>query len=176
MKRLLSGIAVAMLSLAPMAFASVKTDYDHRANFERYHTFAWTMSERMSADGIVNNSLVASRIEQAVDQDLRSKGFQQVDSDPDLRVIYHIGAKTQKDLEYFPGWGRGRWGWYGGDVFVNRYIKESVVIDLVDAHTNQLVWRAFMTDTGGHLADVQKEKTITKMVDTAFKHFPPKQV
>jgi hypothetical protein len=38
-----------------------------------------------------------------------------------------------------------------------------------------LVWRAFLTDTGSHLSDVQKDKTIAKMVDSAFKHFPPKQ-
>jgi Domain of unknown function (DUF4136) len=175
MKRILLGTLLATLSVGSMAFAGVKTDYDHTAHFERYRTFAWKMPAQVPGNGVVNNSLVASRIEQAVDRDLMSKGLQQANSDPDVYVMYHIGAKSQKDLQYFPGWGRGRFGWYGGDVFVNRYIKESVVIDLVDAHTNQLVWRAFMTDTGSHLSDVQKDKTIAKMVDSAFKHFPPKQ-
>jgi hypothetical protein len=174
MKRIMIGMAVATLSLASMAFAGVKTDYDRTANFERYRTFAWKMPERLPANGIVNNSLVANRIQEAIDRDLSSKGVQEVKNNPDLYVIYHIGARSQKDLQYFPGWRRGRFGWYGGDVYVNRYVKESVVIDLVDSHTNQLVWRAFLTDTGSHLSDVQKEKTITKLVDHAFKHYPPK--
>jgi hypothetical protein len=175
MKRIMIGTVLTTLSLASMAFGSVKTDYDRAANFERYRTFTWKRSATMPANGVVNNSLVANRIEQAVGRDLMSKGLRQVNSAPDLYAIYHIGAKSQKDLEFSPGWGRGRFGWYGGDVFVHRYIKESVVVDLVDAHTNQLVWRAFLTDTGSHLSDVQKDKTIAKMVDSAFKHFPPKQ-
>jgi hypothetical protein len=168
------GVAVATLSFASMAFAGVKTDYDRGANFERYRTFAWKIPERQ-AKSVVNNSLIAKRIEQEVNRDLTAKGLRQVRSNPDLYLTYHINAKNEKDLDYVPAWGRGRMGWYGGDVYVNRYVRGNAVIDVVDAHTNQLVWRAFLTNTGYHLADVQKDKTIDKMVDSAFKHFPPKQ-
>jgi hypothetical protein len=172
MKRIMQGTVLATVLFASVAAASVKTDYDRAVNFERYRTFGWK-APAMQSSGVINNSLVATRIENAVDRDLMSKGLQEVNANPDLYVTFHIGAKSQKDLQYFPAWGRGRFGWYGGDVIANRYIKESVVVDLVDAHTNQLIWRAFMTDTGSHLTDVQKDKTISKMVDSAFKHFPP---
>lgn len=178
MKRVMLQTLGALVFLASFAYADVKTDYDHSVMFGQYRTFTWKMPTPQTPNGIVNNSLVANRIEQAVDRQLRSKGLQQATGNPDLYVVYHIGAKREKDLEYFPslGWGwRYRRGWWGSDAYINRYIKGSVVIDLVDVHTNQLVWRAFLTDTGSHLSDVQSNKTITKLVDRAFKQFPPKQ-
>jgi hypothetical protein len=174
MKRALTGSVAAMLLLGTFAYAEVKTDYNHSADFAQYRTFDWKLPQR-STNGIVDNALVAARIEQAVDSQLMTKGLQQVNSNADLHVIYHIGAKSERNIDYFPSFGYRRWGWWGGSTYVNRYIKGSVVIDLVDARTNQLVWRAFLTDTGSHLADVQTNKAVAKMVSKAFKSFPPKE-
>jgi hypothetical protein len=124
---------------------------------------------------MANNSLVDKRIREAVDQQLIKRGMREQTQNPDVYLTYHIAARNRKDVSYFPnyGWGWRRWGWWGDDVFVNRYLAGSLVLDMVDSHTNQLVWRAYGVDTGANLADIQSEKNIAKMVTGAFKHFPP---
>lgn len=61
----------------------------------------------------------------------------------------------------------------GPDLIVNNYVKGTMVLDIVDARTNKLVWRAVSTDTGSDLLDVQSEKTVDKMVKESLEHFPP---
>jgi len=56
---------------------------------------------------------------------------------------------------------------------VTPYVEGTIIIDVVDAKMNRLVWRAISTKTGSNLVDVQKEKKIDKVVSDAFKHFPP---
>jgi Domain of unknown function (DUF4136) len=168
-------VGCAFLTLAVSAFAvTAKTDYDHSVNFEKYGTFAWK-NYGMRSNGIINNSIVASRIQYAVNEQLTKKGLREDDRNPDVYVVAHIGAKNMADFEYMPGVGGWRhWRWMGPDVFVNRYVQGTTIIDLVDAKTNELVWRAIATDEGSNVLDVQSPKKIEKMAADAFKHFPPK--
>jgi len=69
----------------------------------------------------------------------------------------------------FPG-GWRRWGWGGGttDIWTVPYTESTLVMDIVDAQTNQLVWRGYDTET----IDYNKsEKTIQKSVDNLLKRF-----
>src|SRR5262245_60340984 len=77
------------LTLTAGAFASTKTDYDHSVNFERYQTFAWK-NDRIAANGLANNSIVASRIRNAVDEQLRKKGMREDGRHPDVYVVAHV--------------------------------------------------------------------------------------
>jgi hypothetical protein len=174
MKRILS-IAAIVLALASISFADTKTDYDHGVNFYKYRTYAW--KEPSPDTGIVRNSLVLSRIEGAVNEKLAEKGLRRDDQNPDIYLATHVSARTVQDVNYWPadGWGYGwGWGWgWGPNVTVTPYVEGTIVIDMLDAKTNRLVWRAISTKTGSSLIDVQKEKKVDKMVADAFKHFPP---
>lgn len=161
------------LTLTTGSFASTKTDYDHSVNFEKYRTFAWKNYGR-PANGIVNNSIVESRIQNAVNEQLIKKGMREDDRNPDVYVVAHLGAKDMADVEYMPAYGWRHWRWMGPDVLVNRYVQGTTVIDIVDARTNELIWRAIGTDTGSSVIDVQAEKKVDKMAADAFKHFPRK--
>ena len=168
-------VGCGFLTLTAGAFAvTAKTDYDHSVNFEKYRTFAWKDYETRRS-GIVNNSIVASRIQNAVNEQLTKKGLQENDGDPDVYVVAHVGAKNMTDVEYMPAIGGWRhWRWMGPDMFVNRYVQGTTIIDIVDAKTNELVWRAIATDTGSNVLDVESSKNIDKIASDAFKHFPPK--
>ena len=64
MKRILvTGVLILALAIVALA-VDTKTDYDHSADFTKYHTFAWKAPK--SANGVVANPLVLSRIETAV--------------------------------------------------------------------------------------------------------------
>ena len=83
--------------------------------------------------------------------------------------------KNMTNIEYMPGIGGWRhWGWMRPEAFVDRYVEGRTIIDIVDAKTNHLVWRAIATDTGSNVLDVESSKNVEKMAADAFKHFPPK--
>ena len=165
-----------VLLLAPIAFAGVKTDFDHSVDFKHYQTFAWKAARPNPPNGMINNSLVDARIRGAVNQQLTKKGMREDLQKPDVYLVYHVDARSRREINYFPfgGWRWRRWGAWGGDnIFVSRYLQGNLVIDMIDAHTNRLVWRAYGTDSGSYLSDVQSAKNVGKIVANAFKHFPP---
>jgi hypothetical protein len=89
--------------------------------------------------------------------------------------VAHVAAKDVRDVDYLPplpGW--KNWGWMGRDKVVHEYTKGTIILDLVDARSNKLVWRAVTTDTASDLLDVQSAKNVDKMITDSLEHFPPK--
>jgi hypothetical protein len=156
------------------AFAQhVKTDFDHQANFSDYKTYSW--QEIKPA-----NSLWDTRIKNAVDAQLAAKGWTQVDSGGDVAVVAIKTLQTQRTLQtFYDGFGGG-WGWrrFGGGGFGDSTTTEqdykvgTLVVDLYDAKTKQLIWRGSAEDTLSDKAD-KNEKNLNKGVAKMFKKFPP---
>src|SRR5713101_7964225 len=156
------------------AFAQqIKTDFDHQTNFSQYKTYSW--QEIKPA-----NSLWDARIKNAVDAQLAAKGWTQVDSGGDVAVVAMKTSKTQRTVQtFYDGFGGG-WGWrrFGGGGFGDATTTEQVykvgtlVIDLYDAKTKQLIWRGSAQDTLSDKA-TKNEKNLNKGVTKMFKKFPP---
>jgi len=78
----------------------------------------------------------------AVSGELIAKGLAEDQVDPDVLVAYHVGAEDKIDVS---GWGyrysdpNAVWG-RGIDVYP--YRKGTLVLDVIDAKTMHLVWRA----------------------------------
>jgi len=158
--------------LASAALAGVRTDYDHSARFSQYHTFAWKASGARPNQW-VDNSLMQGRVQDAVNRQLFRKGMREDNKTPDVYMSYRFNAR---DMRYVPGWrggGWGRWGWYGRDAYLDRYTEGRLMINMVDAKTNRMVWQAYCTNTGNDPLDVRSAKKVEKLVADAFKHFPP---
>jgi hypothetical protein len=150
----------------------VKTDYDHRADFGRYRTYALKEGKVVSELGYgeQRNTLVTNRIDEALVHQLAAKGLRAAPSEPDLVVTYVAGARTRRELE---GTGYAGAGWYGpayDDFWVREYPEGTLVIDFVDAHSNQLVWRAYVKAEGEGISDA---KFIQKSVAKALQSYPP---
>ena len=165
---------VFVLVMLGAAFAQhVQTDFDHQANFSQYKTYSW--QEIKPA-----NSLWDARIKNAVDAQLAAKGWTQVASGGDVAVVAVKTSKTQRTLQtFYDGFGGG-WGWrrFGGGGFGDATTTEqdykvgTLVIDLYDAKTKQLIWRGSAQDTVSDKA-TQNEKNLDKGVAKMFKVFPP---
>jgi hypothetical protein len=156
------------------AFAQhVKTDFDHQATFSEYKTYSW--QEIKPA-----NSLWDTRIKNAVDAQLAAKGWTQVDSGGDVAVVAIKTSQTQRILQTFYDSFGGGWGWrrFGGGGFGDSTTTEqdykvgTLVVDLYDAKTKQLIWRASAQDTLSDKAE-KNEKNLNKGVAKMFKKFPP---
>jgi hypothetical protein len=154
------------------AFAQhVKTDFDHKANFSQYKTYSW--QEIKPA-----NSLWDARIKNAVDAQLTAKGWTQVDSGGDVALVAIKTTQTERSLQTFYNGFGGGWGWRGfggmGEATTTEqdYKEGTLVVDLYDAKTKQLIWRGSAEDTVSDKA-AKNEKNLDKGVAKMFKKFPP---
>jgi hypothetical protein len=152
--------------------ANLTTDYDHHADFSKYHTYSWLGVK-------AGNSLWQDRIMESVDGQLASKGWTKSASGGDAAVSA-IGRVTEQDTmetfyDGFPGWGWRRWGG-GVGTATTEVIPEKVgnlTVDLFDGGTKQLIWRGQASEVLSSKPD-KNDKKLEKTVAEMFKKFPPK--
>jgi hypothetical protein len=170
---------VAFLLIGLVLFAGkvsaqqVKTDYDHGANFAQYKTYSWEQVK-------TNDPLDVDRIKSAVNAALAAKGWTLVDSRGDVSIVAMEITRNQQTLNtFYDGFGGG-WGWrrFGGGGFgeatttTETYKVGTVVVDLFDTKTKQLIWRGSESDTLSNNSD-KNIKNLDKGVEKMFKKFPP---
>ena len=162
------------LVFAGMASAQqVKTDYDRSANFALYKTYSWEHVE-------TKDPLNVDRIKHAVNAVLAARGWTMVDSGADVAVVAMEITRDQQTLNTFYDGLGGGWGWrrFGGGGFgeatttTDTYKVGTVVVDLFDTKTKQLIWRGSASDTLSNNSD-KNIKNLNESVDKMFKHFPP---
>jgi hypothetical protein len=173
MKKVAVGLMGLMFLFAGVASAQqVKTDYDRGANFAQYKTYSW---EKVKT----KDQLDVDRIKSAVNAALASKGWTQVDSGGDVSIVAMEITNTQQTLNTFYDGMGGGWGWrrFGGGfgeatTTTDTYKVGTLVVDLFDTKTKQLIWRGSESDTLSNNSD-KNIKNLDKGVDKMFKHFPP---
>ena len=151
----------------------VKTDYDRGANFARYKSYSWEQVKTKDA-------LDVDRIKNAVNSVLAAKGWTQVDSGGDVSIVVMETTRDQQTLNTFYNGLGGGWGWrrFGGGGFgeatttTDTYKVGTVVVDLFDTNTKQLIWRGSSSDTLSKNSD-KNIKNLDKGVEKMFKNFPP---
>ena len=163
---------VFFLAALGAAFAQqVSTDFDHQANFAQYKTYSWEQVK--SADPLWD-----TRIKSAVDTQLQAKGWTRVDSGGDVCIVAIGTTQTQRSLQtFYDGFGGGwRWRGFGGmgeaTTTEQDYKEGTLVVDMYDAKTKQLIWRGSAEDTLSNKAE-KNEKNLDKGVAKMFKKFPP---
>jgi len=151
-------VAVGLLAGITTVSATTASYYDKGYDFASLKTFDFKTQRRISKDPIANNQIWAEQLHTAIQRELQDHGYQYKPTDhADFMVADYVGLKEGYDvrvMDYgFPGfWGRGRFGWHWGwpdnfDVWKIPYTDSTLIIDLIDGQTNQLVWRGFNTDT-----------------------------
>jgi hypothetical protein len=171
MKNRLAYLLPAAAVFACIAWANLVTDYDHHANFSRYHTYSWLGVK-------AGDSLWQDRIAAAVDGQLAAKGWTKVASGGDASVSA-FGRTTERDTmetfyDGFPGWGWRRWGG-GMGVVTTDVIPEKVgnlTVDVFDGATKQLIWRGNASEVLSSKPE-KNDKKLEHTVEDMFKKFPP---
>jgi hypothetical protein len=175
-RALLVLMATIFLFASKSSAQQVKTDYDRNADFGKYKTYSW---EQVKTQDPLN----VERIKNAVNTTLGAKGWTRVDSGGDVCLIAMEVTRDQQTLNtFYDGFGGG-WGWrrFGGGGFgglgdatttTETYKVGTLVVDLFDARTKQLVWRGSSSDTLSNNSDKNIEN-LDKGVEKMFKKFPP---
>lgn len=172
-------LLVFCLYSASSSFATdFKTDYDRAADFGRYKTFCWQKVE-------TKNPLWIERIKAAVSSGLTAKGWTQAEpnSGCDVAVVAIEMKRNHDTVNTFydsVGGGWGGWGWrgFGSDGFgestttTETYQTGTLIVDLFDVKSRNLVWRGSATDTLSDKPD-KNIKKLNSSVHKLFEHFPP---
>jgi hypothetical protein len=174
MQKLMSVLIGMMFLFAGIVSAQqISTDYDRSANFAHYRNYSWLHAK-------TRDPLSVDRIKHAVNTALAAKGWTQVESGADVSIVAMEITRDQQTLDtFYDGFGGG-WGWrrFGGGGFgeatttSDTYKVGTVVVDLFDARTKQLIWRGAASDTLSDNSD-KNIKNLDEGVDKMFKHFPP---
>jgi len=169
MQTRLRRVVTAAAALAALAFAvDIKTDYDKKADFTRYHTYSWLGVK-------ASNSLWEDRIRGAVDSQLAAKGWTKVATGGDASVAA-VGTTANQPTyttfyNGFPGW-----YWRGLDTATTTVDYNKVgtlVVDVFDSGTKKLVWRGVAQDTLSSKPE-KNDKKLDEATGKMFDKFPPK--
>jgi hypothetical protein len=169
----LATTACLTLILGTIAFAqNVTYDFDKATDFSRLKTYAWVRGTSL------NDELNHNRIVKAVDTQLASRGFAKVETsaNPDVLVAYH--ASFDKDLQingFSSGWGGYRFGASrSGTARVEEILIGTLAVDMVNAQTKTIVWRAIATKEVDVKANAERrDKNINRAAEKLFKNYPP---
>ena len=170
-------LSLIALMASPMSAANVSTDYDHNANFRGYHTFSFARVQ-------TSDPFYEQRIKDEVTKDLSQAGWQMVPSGGDVAITAIGGVHNKQEYNTFYtglgglGWGWRGWGGWGGpwgdtQTTVDTVPVGTLMIDMYDANTHQLIWRGRSQSDISNKSE-KNTKTLDKDIDKMLNGFPPK--
>ena len=174
-------LSAALLSLVLLGACSsynVTYDYDVTASFARYKTFDYYTSKKGTGG---TTTLMDTRVRAAVAKELQAKGFMmETKADPDFLVTYYPVVQNRKvRTNVRTGWGWGYRPFYGGVSTTTSQVRNhkegTIVIEIVDYKTNQMIWQGA---AAGALTDLNSPEDANEVVPKAVRDilakFPPK--
>ncbi len=140
-------------------------------DFSKYHTYKWVNIEGASHP----NQIVDAEIKQAINTQLQAKGLTVTTGDKaDLYVGYQTAVDQQKQWNGYGMGGGPRWGGGMATATSSTIDIGSLVVDMYDPSTKQLVWTGTATKTIDPSSNQEKnEKNLDKAMAKLFKNFPP---
>jgi hypothetical protein len=155
---------LAALLISPAAIAGIHVDHHEEARFDEFATYQWI-------DGTpARRPEVEQAIRQAVERELAARGLEPVDRDPDLLVATHASPEGTAGLdpEAFVYGGAPWSGWTD-----HGPLKGALLVDLVDARQEILVWRGLSTSSVPS-STKKAEKKVVGLIRKMLRHYPPK--
>ncbi|WP_297868712.1 DUF4136 domain-containing protein [uncultured Flavobacterium sp.] len=159
-----------VIILASCSSVRVNADYDKKANFTNYKTFAYLKS---GIDKVEISDLDKKRILNSIEEVMISKGFTKSEN-PD--ILISIFTKERERVDVYQNYGFG-WGWnpYWGMGYTNVMTSPegTLFIDIIDAKTKELVWQG---EGSGYLTKdtEKKDARIKEFVTRILEQYPPK--
>ena len=109
--------------------------------------------------------------------ELEAAGLTKTDEAPDVYVLYHVALNQDRriqvdDFGYWNRWRGPRYG--GGDVTVFDVNVGTLIVDMLDADSEEAVWRGMAQKDLPPTPDPDKmEKKLAKILRKMFHNYPP---
>jgi hypothetical protein len=153
-----------------MLAQDVSTNSMPGTDFSKYHTYKWVPIEGASYP----NQILDAQIKGSVDSHLAAKGLTKTDGETaDLFIGYQASIDQQKQWNAY-GTGGVRWGGGMGTATSSTINIGTLVLDLYDPTTKQLVWTGRATKTiDPNNSQEKKQKNLDKALAKLLKNYPP---
>ena len=189
MKTMKSILLLGVLAIFLSSCTSVRVvaDYDKKASFNTYKSFAFF---KPGIDKAEISDLDKKRILRAINNTMVDKGFTKSDA-PDLLISIFTEENQRVDVYNnfgFGGFGFGGFGGFGYGGFYNPFLfpgafnnvstrtEGSLYIDIIDAKTKELVWQGKGTGFLTNTSIEKKEARINEFVSEILEQYPPGRV
>lgn len=164
-------LLAATLGLSSCSPFQVKSDYAASANFNNYKTY------KLRVDDLKLNDIDKDRVLNEVSKQLQLKGLSSSNT-PDLIVNLKANHKNVTDVQnsspygIHGGFGYGGFGFGLSRSFSSTRNQGSLMIDLVDASIQKLVWQGIGKGISVD-SPRSKQKQIPEIVSEILAEYPP---
>ena len=179
MRRMLQAatIAVAIAALAACAAAmTVSSHVERGLDFSQYRTFAWGPADALPTGDprLDQDPFFKDHVQGAVEKQLALRGVELRPGAGDLLIHYHANITRRLDLNQVD---RVYGSCVGADCLQGRieYDAGTLVIDIIDAHTNRLIWRGWAQNSVEDMLHDRDRmaRTIEQAVTRMLQRLPP---
>ena len=166
------GLLLALLVGSVALAQDVTTNFMPGTDFTKYHTYKWVVIEGAEQP----NQIVDAEIKQAIDAQLVTKGLTKVDGDKaDLYVGYQVPISKQQQWNAYGMGGGLRWGGGMATATSSTIAIGTLVLDMYDPTSKQLVWTGRATKTlDPNNSQEKKQKNLNNAMKKLLAKFPPK--
>jgi len=156
----LLALAVVLSTSACGIGTTAGADYRPDLNFGSYSTFGWDEAAmgRTGGGGLEDNPFFEDRLREAIAREMSTRGFRLDQSDPELRVHYHLSVEDHIEVyEANPESGYPTPSEFDAGTEVIQYEQGTFILHFVDAATNEDLWIGWAQgDIGPALRDPQR--------------------
>lgn len=169
--------------------SQVYSDKLKDVDLSTFDTYAWlpTAGDSMS---LLNNEILQNNLMAEIDSQLQMRGYEPNGQNPDMLVLMHVRFDKETDVYQDPVYGSydyvypvytvSGYPYYyraydrityvdGYTIDTVKYTTGSVIIDVIDAETNKLVWRGWserVVDRANY------ERTLSRDIGAIFREYP----
>jgi hypothetical protein len=181
--RLVISLALSGLLAACVTGGVAMSDYDGRADFSHYRSFAFHQPLGTNRDD--SDTLLSQRLKAATARQMQARGFVYDEHEPDLLIDFHARVEehvyTTPSFSPYGYYGYGRRGFYGGSGWglgmsfgddYDTYQQGRLNIDLIDVDQHKLVWESVVNTNAVRSTGPRAEAMVNAAVASAFRRFP----
>jgi hypothetical protein len=181
-------LAGALVWMAGCASFDVRSDWDSTVDFSGFQRFHWVEPPRHEdADPFADNDLLRKRVRLAVFRTLEERGYRPVGSaeEADFLVTWDVTLEERLRVSgghlggYYSGprypfrSGYSGYAGAGGRSTVRSDQDSTLLIDFLEARTNQLIWRGWANEVVGTRDRVRDLEEVEQGVRQILDAFPP---
>ena len=166
-------------SLGACSGMKITTDYNPETapNFSAYQTYAW-LPQPIRRDARVYNAITEDQVRRAVDNSLSAGGYRKLTSGaPDFLVAWTAAIEGKVDVTMvngYYGYGYRGWGAWSAEPMVREYDEGTLILDVIDAESRELVWRGVaQAKVSQNSSPDQRGRRINEAVGKILANFPP---
>jgi Domain of unknown function (DUF4136) len=162
-------VALLLVTAATLTAQDVQYNFMPGTDFSKFRTYKW-----VNISGGHPDQIMDAEIKQAIDAQLTSKGMTKTDNEKaDLYICYQVAVNQEKQWDVWGsrGFGIGTGSWTSSTISMG-----TLVLDMYDPGSKQLVWTGRATKTVDPSSNPEKHmKNLDKTMAKLLKNYPPKQ-